>query len=56
MAARRLVVVQPLWALYHGRGDELLRDLDALGEDNYLLMQSGPLFGDAVLLDDAGAS
>lgn len=43
----------PLWGLYHGNGEELVRELDALGDDSYMLMQSGPLFGDAVVMEEA---
>jgi hypothetical protein len=52
VALRTQVVVMPLWGLYHGKGDDLVRELDALGEDSYMLMQSGPLFGDATVLEE----
>lgn len=53
VALRTQVIVMPLWGLYHGKGDDLVRELDALGDDSYLLMQSGPLFGDAVVMEEA---
>lgn len=53
IALRTQTVVIPLWGLYHGNGDELVRELDALGDDSYLLMQSGPLFGNAVVMTEA---
>jgi hypothetical protein len=52
VALRTQTVVIPLWGLYHGNGDELVRELDALGSDSYMLMQSGPLFGDATVFEE----
>lgn len=56
IALRTQTVVIPLWGLYHGNGDELVRELDALGDDSYLLMQSGPMFGNAVVFGEAATS
>jgi hypothetical protein len=54
--SRRQVIVMPLWGLYHGRGHALVEELDALGEDSYMLMQSGPLFGDVAVIEEGGAN
>lgn len=51
---RRQVIVMPLWGLYHGRGQDLIDELDALGEGSYMLMQSGPLFGDVAVFEESG--
>ena len=52
VALRTQVIVIQLWGLYHGKGDDLVRELDALGEDSYMLMLSGPMFGDAVVIEE----
>ncbi|MGK3981335.1 hypothetical protein WMF38_57590 [Sorangium sp. So ce118] len=49
---RTQTVVMPLWGLCHGNGEELVRELEAIGDDSYLLMQSGPLFDDAAVMEE----